>query len=135
MSGGVGRVDKEVVHVDNEPSFCNHIMKGVVHESLKGGRGIDKTEEHYGWFKESLMSDESSLPLVSILDIDIVIFPTDVKLGENLCPLEFINEVRDEWEGICVMDSVFINVAIVLTGAEATVLLFNKEEGECLWGI
>ena len=47
MSGGVRGVDKEVVHVDNKPSFCNHVVKGVIHESLKGGGGVGETEEHY----------------------------------------------------------------------------------------
>ena len=135
MSGGVRRVDKEVVHVDNEPSFCDHIMKGVIHESLKGGRRIGKTEEHYGWFEESLMDDESSFPLVPILDMDVVISPMDIELGENLFPLEFIDEVRDEWKGVCIADCVFVNIAIVLIGVEATILLFSKEERGCLWGI
>ena len=135
MSGSVGRVDKKVIHVNNKPSFCNHIAKGAVHELLKGGRGISKAKEHYSWFKESLMGDKSGFPLVSILDTDIVISPMDVELGKNLHPLEFINEVRDEWERICITDCVFINIAVVLTGVEATVLLFNKEERRCLWEI
>ena len=115
MGGGVGRIDKKVVHVDNEPSFCDHIVKGVVHEPLKGGRGIDMTKEHYSWFKESFIGDESGLLLVSVFDMDIVIPPADVKFGENLCSLEFINEIRDEWEGVCIVDHVFIDIAIVLT--------------------
>ena len=135
MSGSVRRVDKEVVHVDNKPSFCNHITKGVILQLLKDGRGIGKTEEYYGWFEESLMGDKSGFPLVSIFDMDVVISPTDVKFGENLCPLEFINKVGDEWKGICIADCVFINVAVVLTGTEATVLLFNKEKRGHLWGI
>ena len=135
MGGGVGRVDKEVVHVDNEPSFCNHIVKGVIHELLKGGRGIGKTKEHYGWFKESFMGNESGLPLVPVFDTDVVISPTDIELGENLCPLEFINKVRDEWERVCIADHVFINIVILLTGAKTAILLFNKEEREHLWGI
>ena len=135
MGGSVGRVDKKVVHVNNEPPFCNHIMERVIHELLEGGRRIGETEEHYSWFEESFMGKESGFPLVSIFDTDVVIFPTDIKLGENLCPLQFINEVRDEWEGICIADHVFIDIAIVLTGAEATVLLFNKEKRGCLWGV
>ena len=135
MSGGVRRVDKEVIQVDYKPFFCDHIAKGVIHESLEGGRGIGETEEYYSWFKESLMSDKSGFPLMSVLDSDIVISPTDIKFGEDLCPLEFINEVRNEWEGVCVADCVFINVVVILIGAEATVLLLNKEEKRCLWGI
>ena len=128
MGGSVGRIDKKVVHVDNEPSFCDHIAKGVIHELLKGGRGIGKTKEYYGWFEESFMGNESSLPLVPVFDTDIVIPPTDIKLDENLCSLEFINEIRDEWKGVCIADNMFIDIAIVLTRVKTAVLLFNKEE-------
>ena len=135
MGGGIGGIDKKVVHVDNKPSFHDHITKGVVHELLKGGGGIGKIKEHYGQFKESFMGDGSGLPLMSIFDTDIVIPPTDIKFGKNLCSLEFINEIRDEWEGICIANHVFVDIAIVLTSAETTILLFNKEEGEHLWRI
>ena len=99
MGGRVRRVDKEVIHVDDEPFLCNHIVKGIIHESLEGGRGIDETKEHHGWFKESFMSDESGFPLMSILDSDIVVSPLDVKFGEDFHSLEFINEVSNEWKG------------------------------------
>ena len=81
------------------------------------------------------MGNESSLPFMPVFDTDVVIFPTDVKLGENLCSLEFINEIGDEWKEVCVANSVFVDIVIVLTRAETTILLFNKEEGGCLWGI
>ena len=135
MGGGVRGVDKKVVHVNNKPFFCDHTVKGVVHELLKGGREIAKTKEHYSQFKESFMGDESSLPLMSVFDMDIVIPPSDVKFGENLCSLEFINKIRDEWEGVCIVNHVFIDITIVLTRADTTILLFNEEEEGCLWGI
>ena len=130
MSGDVRRVDKEVIHVDNKPSFCDHIAKGVIYESLEDGRGIGETKEHYSWFEESLMSDESGFLLVPVLDSDIVIFPTDIKFSEDLCPLEFIDEVGNEWKVVCIMDCVFINIVVVLTGVEATVLLLTKKKGD-----
>ena len=98
-------------------------------------REIAKTKEHYSQFKESFIGDESSLPLMSVFDMDIVIPPSDVKFGENLCSLEFINKIRDEWERVCIVNHVFIDIAIVLTRADTTILLFNEEEGGCLWGI
>ena len=42
----------------------------------------------------------------------------------------FINEVRDEWEGIGVLGDMFIQVAVILARVEAAVLLFHEEE----WG-
>ena len=66
MEGGVGGVDEEVVHIDDEPSFGDHVAEGVVHESLKGGRGIGKPKEHDGGFEESFMGDEGRFPLVTV---------------------------------------------------------------------
>ena len=67
MGGRVWRVDEEVIHVDDEPSFCNHITKGIIHKVLEGGRGISETEEHDGWLEESFVGDESGFLLVSVM--------------------------------------------------------------------
>ena len=83
MNGGVGGEDEEVIHVDNEPSFGNHIAEGVIHESLECGRGVGETEEHDGGFEEPLMGDEGGFPLVSILDMDIVVSPSYIEFGED----------------------------------------------------
>ena len=84
MGGGVGGVDEEIIHVDNEPSFGNHIAEGVVHETLESGGGVGKSKEHHGWFEESFVGDEGCFPLVTILDSYVVVSPPDVKLGEDL---------------------------------------------------
>ena len=43
--------NEEVVHIDDEPSFSDHISERVVHESLEHGGGVTKAEEHDRWFK------------------------------------------------------------------------------------
>ena len=42
----VGGGDKEVVHIDDEPSFSDHVSKRVVHESLKCGGRVAEAEKH-----------------------------------------------------------------------------------------
>ena len=42
---------KEVVHVDDEPSFNDHVSEGVIHEALECGRGVVETKEHNGGFE------------------------------------------------------------------------------------
>ena len=86
-------VDEEVIHVDDEPSFSNHIPERVGHESLESGGGVGHAEEHNCGFIESPVGNESSLPLVSVLDSDIVISPLHVKLGEDLGVFEFVHEI------------------------------------------
>ena len=81
------------------------------------------------------MSDKSSFLKMSIFDVDIVISPMNVKFSEDFCFLEFVNEIRDEGEGICIADCVFINIAVILTGVKTAILLFNEEEGGCLWRV
>ena len=54
------------------------------------------------------MSNEGCLPLVSILDVDIVVSPSNIKLGEMFHILEFVNKVGDERERIGISDGVLI---------------------------
>ena len=81
------------------------------------------------------MDDEGGFPLMPVLDLDIIVPPSNVEFSEDFHPLELINKVGNEWKGICITDSVFVNVAIVLVGSEATVFLLDKEERGCLWRV
>ena len=81
------------------------------------------------------MGNEGSFPLMPVFDLDIIVSPSDVKLGEDFCPLEFIDKVRNEGERVCVTDGMFVDIAIVLTGSEAAIFLFDKEERGRLWGV
>ena len=85
MGGIVGGEDKKIIHVDDQPSFGNHVSERVIHELLKCCQGVAKTEEHNRWFKKSAVSDECGLPLVSIFDSNIVVPPSHVELGEEFC--------------------------------------------------
>ena len=84
MEGGVGGVDEEIIHVDNEPTFGNHVAEGVVHEMLECGGGVGKSEEHYGGFEKSFVGNKGCFPLVTVLDSHIVVSPPDVELSEDL---------------------------------------------------
>ena len=97
------------------------------------GRGVAKTKEHDGGFEESFVGDEGHLPLVIIFDTDIVVPPTNVKLGEVASIFQLVYEVGDKVEGVCVAGGVFIEVVVVLAGVELAVLLLDKEERDA-WG-
>ena len=51
MEDSIGGVDKKIVHVDDEPSFSDHIVEGVIHEPLKGGGRVGEPEERDHGFK------------------------------------------------------------------------------------
>ena len=50
------------------------------------------------------MGNEHCFPLGLILNADIVISPSDVKLGKVFHILEFVNEVRDERKRVGILD-------------------------------
>ena len=81
------------------------------------------------------MRDESGLPMVTVLDADVVVPPADVKLSKQFGVFEFVNEVGDEGKWIGVAGGMFVQVSVILTGAEAAILFFNKEEQRCLGGV
>ena len=104
----VGGEDKEVVHVNDKPSFSDHVSEEVVHESLESCRRVGKSEEYYCWFKEAFVRDEGSFPLVAVLDANIIVPPANVKLSKQFGVFEFVDGVRDEWKGICVSGGMFV---------------------------
>jgi len=83
-NGGVGEKDKEVININDEPSFSDHVMEGVVHESLEGGRRVGEPKKHDGGFEEAFVDDEGSFTLVTIFDMDIVVSSMDIKFGDDL---------------------------------------------------
>ena len=128
VEGGVGGVDEEVIHIDNEPSFGDHIAERVVHEVFEGGGGIGESKEHHSWFEEPLVGDEGGFPLMSVLDSYIVVSPPNIEFGEYFSIPQFIYEVRDEGKGVGITDGVLVDVSIVLAGAESSIFLFDEEE-------
>ena len=75
------------------------------------------------------MGNEGCLPLMPILDVDIVVSPSNIKLGEVFCILEFVNKIGDKRERIGISDGVLVQIVIVLAGVGFPILLFDKEEG------
>ena len=83
------------------------------------------------------MGDEGCFPLVSILNVNVVVSPLNIKLGKDLGILDLVNEVLDEGEGVGIFDSMTIDILIVLARSEGIrgVFLVNKEERGCLGGV
>ena len=69
--------------------------------------------------------------------MNVVVSPSDVELGEDLGIFHLVDEVLDQWERVSVLDSVGVDISIVLAGSEGVrgVLLIDKEEGACLGGV
>jgi hypothetical protein len=77
-----------------------------------------------------LIGLECGLPLIALLDADIIVSPLYVELGEVSCTLESMDEIVDEGEGVLIFSCDGIEYLIVLDEAELTILLFDKKD----WG-
>ena len=94
-------------------------------------------KEHNCQLEQSLMGDEGCLPLVSITNVNVVVPPSDIQLGEDLGVFNLVNEVCDEGQEICIFDGVTTDILIVLAWSEGIgcILPINEEEGCGLRGI
>ena len=120
-------MEVKVIHVNFEPSFCDHVCEDMIHEGLKSWWSVAKTKEHDGGFIEAKGGDERCLPLILFFDANVVVTPTDIELGEQGRLLHVINQLRSKGKGISVANSVTIEVAVILTGAQHPVLGYEKE--------
>ena len=104
----------QVIHINLEPSFGDHVGENMIHERLKSRRGIAESKEHYSGFKEAERGDERCFPLVFLPDANVVITPSNIKLGEQSRVLHIINQLRDEGERIPIANSVGVEISIIL---------------------
>jgi len=123
----------EIIHIDDEPSLCKVISKDMVHECLEGRWGVALAEEHYCRFIEPIRSSESSFSLVNLINLNIVIPPLNVQFDEVPEVFQHVDKVKDTREGVSILDSMGVDIIVVLTGTKHAILLQNKEEREHLW--
>ena len=126
-------MDPQVIHIDFEPTFSDHVSKDMIHECLKSRRSVAEAKEHYGGFKEAERSDECRFPLVFLPDANVVIAPSNIELGEQCGVLHIIDQLRDEGKGIPIVDGVGVEISIVLARSQGSVLLGHKEKQRGLW--
>ena len=55
----------------------------MVHEGLECQRSIAETEKHDCGFIETKGSNEYGLPLIFFINVNVVISPSDIELGEE----------------------------------------------------
>ena len=82
------------------------------------------------------MGDEGGFPLVTFLNSDIVISPLLYPhcMSNLVKTLASFNEVGNQGEGVCISDSVAVEVLVILARSEAAVLLLDEEERGSLGG-
>ncbi|KAG7439713.1 uncharacterized protein BT62DRAFT_912693 [Guyanagaster necrorhizus] len=127
------RHDQNVIEINHNLSSDDEILKDVVYHplsnTLKGHRQINEPEKHYHWFKQSPVGLESCFPLISFLDLDIIVSPPHVEFGIVLDSMQFVYQFGDKQSGTVILDHHLIQLLVVLNQSEFAVLLLYEEEG------
>ena len=65
---------------------------------------------------------------IALFDSYVIVSPSNVQLGEDMCSREAICEVSDEGEGVLVLDGIRIEAPVVLYRSQLSVsFLYEKE--------
>ena len=78
----------------------------MVHIGLESGQRVAKSKEHHSWFKESKRGREGHFTAVFRVEEDVVVFPMNIKFGEDFAILESIHQLGNEQEVVCIFDGV-----------------------------
>jgi len=63
------QIDEYIIQIDYDTDI-QKIGENVIHESLKGCKSIGKTERHYRPFNQSVTYPKSSLPFITVSDVN-----------------------------------------------------------------
>ena len=121
--------DEKIIHIDNQNILVNEVLEEMVYHGLEDGWAVCHSVEHDSEFKDSTMGGEHSFSIVFRKDLEIIVTIVKVKLGEDLGTIEIVNKVRDEEEGIGIVNCPSIKVSIVLNHVFVAILLRNKKDG------
>ncbi|KAG6867761.1 hypothetical protein C0993_011478, partial [Termitomyces sp. T159_Od127] len=111
-------VDEDVVKVHAHYTLHDEVLEDVIHHCLESGWTVGESKEHDEWFKQPPVGPEGSLPLISFLNVHIVVTPPDIQFGEVTHPLEVIDELGDEGEGVAILHHHSIKNLVVLDQLE-----------------
>ena len=79
-----------------------------------------------------MFTDESGLPLIAFMNVNVIISPLDAHFNEQFLSRETINEFINVRECVGVLHCVFVDVAIVLNGTNFSILFRDEVESNCL---
>ncbi|KAG5328927.1 hypothetical protein C0989_010280, partial [Termitomyces sp. Mn162] len=115
-------VDENVVEVHAYHTLYNEVPEDVVHHGLEGGWAVGETKEHNKWLKQSPVGPEGHLPLISLLNVHIVVTPPDVQFSEVLRALKVVDELGDEGERVAMLHCHGVEYPIVLYQLKGAIL-------------
>ncbi len=92
--------NSNIVHINSDSRAEWFVLEDnvsiyVVHHRLESCWRIGEPEIHDCRFEESVSGFKRRFLLVSFVDTYIVVPPSDVKFGIDMCVAEIVDEVRD----------------------------------------
>ena len=123
---GFGR-DDHIIDIGVGIAASNVEDEYVVHHVLESSRGVIQTKRHDLPFVTPNGGCEGGLPFVSFLDSNVVITGSNVEFRKSSTTLPFVDELRDEWEGVRILDCDRVELAVVDDHSKFSVFLGDKK--------
>ena len=101
----------------------------MVHKCLKSQWSITETKEHDHGFEEAEGSDECGLPLILFSNVDVIVSPPDIELGEKGGIFHVVNQLRNEGERVSITDGMAVKVVVVLARVQSSIFFGTKKNG------
>src|SRR6266404_5620389 len=119
--------DEDVVHVDDDASALLQeaeleIFEDLIHHGLECTWRICQPKEHNPRFEKTIFGLECCLFLIPCLDPNVIIPPSYVKLGEDVCVLHLTDEIGNERQGVSISNSEFVQLSVILYRPKFAVL-------------
>ena len=104
MLGSVLQVDQDVINVYANDSFHDEVLENVIHHHLEHSWTVGKAKEHHQRLEQPSVHPKCYLPLVPILNSDVVVAPPNIQLHEVLCSPELIYQFGNEGKWVPIFD-------------------------------
>ena len=98
---------------ENQHELTEEGAQDIIHECLKGSRGVAQPKRHHQELVEAVVCAERRLVEVSRIHADLMIPRAQVKLGEEPGAVEFVQELVDHWYGKSVLDGDGVEFPVV----------------------
>src|SRR6184192_212967 len=132
----ISAVDQDIIDVYNHTNVQQR-FQDVLDQRLEGSRGIRESEGHDFVLIMTVSCAKGCFLDVVLVNADLIVSPTKVNLGEDLCTLKSVNEVVNEgdWKSVLLGD--LVEGPMVDAHAQLPILLLDKNDrsaiGRCAW--
>ena len=119
-------VDEDVVE-EHQDAAAEERLEDEVHKHLERRGSIRQPEGHDQKFEVAMVGAERCLGNIIRVHTNLVISRTQIKLGKELRPMEFIQKFFDNGDGKFILDRGGVEGPIINTKAPRTITFLNQQ--------